>query len=419
MLIESEFLAYDFVWAISEAVDLVSPALNNHNKKVAYLAGSISQEMGMKNDEIQIIILAAMLHDIGSFSFNERMKLLAFESDDADYLNHSLMGYELLKGFPPLTRAAELIKYHHAVYEPGNSQIPIGSYILHLADRISVLYREDCEILGQAPEMLETIRQSYKLFHPDTLTALFQLAKKEYFWFEAFSAIKLTSKFRIARFSDGIIDIQTLRGFAKVVANIIDFRSKFTATHSSGVSAVAFELTGLAGFSERDCKLMEIAGFLHDLGKLAVPNEILEKNGPLTDLEFNIIRKHTYYTFEILNRVNGFEKIATMAAYHHEKPDGSGYPFHVKGEEFSVLSRIMAVSDIVTALTEDRPYRMGMDRQKVEKVLHSMTKSGALDNGIAELAISNFSIINDVRMEIQHNGRKVYDVFRESVALSA
>ena len=100
----------------------------------------------------------------------------------------------------------------------------------------------------------------------------------------------------------------------------------------AGVAAAARKLAELSGMNETDCKKMAIAGYLHDVGKLRVPNSILEKPGKLTDEEFNIIKEHTYYTRWILKDVDGFEKIANWAAFHHEKLNGKGYPFHLTGE---------------------------------------------------------------------------------------
>jgi len=207
------------------------------------------------------------------------------------------------------------------------------------------------------------------------------------------------------------MDLETLRSLAIVISKIVDFRSKFTATHSSGVAAVALVLTELSGFSKRECKLMEVAGFFHDLGKLAISNDILEKNGPLDAEEFNEIRKHSYYTYSILSQMEGFEQIAMWASYHHERLDGNGYPFHVEGEDFTKLSRIMAVADILTAITENRPYRMGMSGDKALEVLNDMVKKGAIDKNTVDIVRDNYSLINDVRRKAQQEELDDYNAF--------
>jgi HD-GYP domain-containing protein (c-di-GMP phosphodiesterase class II) len=414
MFVEKEIPIYDLVHAISEAVDLVSPLFNSHHQKVAYLSYRIAKELQLPDHEIQDIILASMLHDIGAFSIGERIKTLEYESYGVDINEHALMGYNLLKGFAPLAKAARLIKYHSTEYENSASNIPMGSCIIHLADRVCALLNEQREIFAQVPWVLEKIAKKNYRFHPDCLNAFSRLVKLEYFWLEVFSSSFSDFILRRVLFSKKIKDLEMLRNFAKVIGHIIDFRSISTATHSSGVAAVAMDITVLSGFSESECKLMEIAGFLHDIGKLTVPSDILEKSGKLSKEEFNTIRKHPYYTYAILRKIDGLEDIAVWAAHHHERHDGNGYPFQIKGEEFSTLARVMAVADVFTALTEDRPYRMGMKRGETVGVLLDMAKDGSLDKAIVALVNKNFFRINDVRVKAQLEARNEYITFYET-----
>ena len=411
MFSEKEIPICDFVYAISDAVDLIAPVLNNHHKTVTYIAWRIGQEMGLTKSELQKIVLASKLHDIGAFSLKDRAMIQVFEADTKAMDNHVLLGYKLFKDFGPLSAAAELIKYHHTPYDRAKTQVPIGSYIIHLADRVSVLISERQEILHQTPKIMERLAQRADLFHPIVFNAFERLAEREYFWVEAASPALCDSEVKKEGCAADPIDLAVFRSFAKLFAQIIDFRSRFTATHSSGVAAVASELTRIAGFSKQDCDLMEIAGYLHDLGKLAVPNEILEKNDALTTEEFNHVKKHTYYTYSILNTIKGMENIATWAAYHHERQDGSGYPFRVKSADFSTKAQIMAVSDIVTALSEDRPYRKGMGKEQILKVLFDFTQKGRLDKSIVEMACEEFDCINSARAKAQQKAHLEYRGF--------
>jgi HD-GYP domain-containing protein (c-di-GMP phosphodiesterase class II) len=127
------------------------------------------------------------------------------------------------------------------------------------------------------------------------------------------------------------------------------------------------------------------------------------------------MRKHTYYTYVILKKIKGFEQIATWAAYHHEKLNGKGYPFHVKGENFSKLARIVAVADIVTAITEDRPYRLGMSSEKAIEILSRMVENSEIDNGIVGLVKDNFALINNVRIKAQQDALQEYNDFYHNI----
>jgi len=411
MYTENEFSIFDFASCISESIDIVSPYFYNHHKKVAYFSYHISLQMGLPDEMISDIVLAAVLHDIGALSTEQRLQIISANFSENASDPHSYLGYQLLKGFDPLKNAAEIIRNHHAPYSKTLKELPIGCYVVHLADRIAVVLDETIGVLDQVPMIMEKVEQNSNMFHPDTLAALDILKDYEYFWVGACTLqidFSFPDRMRSQR---KIIEVKTLRSFAKLVANLIDYRSRFTSTHSSGVAAVAMELTRLSGFSDRECQMMEIAGFLHDLGKLAVSNEILEKSGALSDEEIHEMRKHTYYTYIILNKIKGLEHISSWAAYHHEKLNGNGYPFHIKGEDFSKLARIMAVADIFTAITEDRPYRVGMSEDEALRVIQNMAKNGSIDSMIAKLAEDNFSHINDIRAKAQQAALEEFSSF--------
>ena len=143
--------------------------------------------------------------------------------------------------------------------------------------------------------------------------------------------------------------------------------------------------------------MMRIAGYLHDIGKLKIPNEVLEKPGKLTEAEFNVIKEHAYYTWLLLKDVNGFGQIADWASLHHEKLNGNGYPFHLKGEQLPLGARIMTVADIFSALTEDRPYRKSMEKEQVIAILREDAQRELLSQRLVELLIGHYDPINAQR----------------------
>jgi HD-GYP domain-containing protein (c-di-GMP phosphodiesterase class II) len=237
------------------------------------------------------------------------------------------------------------------------------------------------------------------------------LAPKEYFWLGVVSPSIdsiLSNRVKLATID---LSIEDLLSLTKLFSHIIDFRSRFTATHSSGVAASAEALARFAGFSERECKMMRIAGYLHDLGKLAVPTEILEKPAKLTEEEFNVIRSHTFHTYRCLEPIGGLDLINTWASFHHERIDGTGYPFHHKGQDLSLGSRIMAVADVFTAITEDRPYRKGMTRDRALQLLRQMVENTALDSHIVSLLGLHFDEINSLRVAAQDVSFEEYQRF--------
>ena len=119
--------------------------------------------------------------------------------------------------------------------------------------------------------------------------------------------------------------------------------------------------------------------------KIAIGNEILEKPARLTDEEFAKMKNHAGYTYMILSKVDGFEEIRDIAAFHHERLDGSGYPFGKRADELTTLQRIMACADIYQALTEKRPYKDGMDHDKACEILKDMADKNWIDKNITEV----------------------------------
>jgi HD-GYP domain-containing protein (c-di-GMP phosphodiesterase class II) len=177
------------------------------------------------------------------------------------------------------------------------------------------------------------------------------------------------------------------------------------------VAFTAKKLGKMTGYSKNECNLLLIAGYLHDLGKLAIPNSLLEKPGSLTKSEFDLIRCHTFYTYQLLDSIGGFQTINQWASFHHEKLDGSGYPFHLTGEDIPLGSRILAVSDVFTAITEDRPYRKGMDKSEVIKVMQTMADNGSLTPEIVALLLKELDSFTQGCKEVQKQAEKEYEDF--------
>ena len=138
---------------------------------------------------------------------------------------------------------------------------------------------------------------------------------------------------------------------------MIDAKSPFTASHSQRVAEIADGIAAVLGFDADGRQILRRAALLHDIGKLAVSNRILDKPGKLTDAEFRAIQTHPVHTLAILERAPCFAALAELAANHHEKLDGSGYPRSLDGADLDLPMRVLAVADVYEALTADRPYR--------------------------------------------------------------
>lgn len=152
-------------------------------------------------------------------------------------------------------------------------------------------------------------------------------------------------------------------------SRVVDAKSPFTAAHSQRVGDLGAEVARELGWTSAEIADVRRAGLLHDLGKLSVPNTILDKPGALTENEWYVMRQHAHYTERILGHIAGFERFAFEAAAHHERLDGRGYCRGIGGDEVPALARVLSVADVFDALTSSRPYRDALPREHVLELM--------------------------------------------------
>ena len=150
-------------------------------------------------------------------------------------------------------------------------------------------------------------------------------------------------------------------------ADVIDAKSPFTYRHSVATTEAAVLISNAMGLAPDRVDVVRRAALLHDIGKLGVPNTILDKPGPLTSEEWKTVHHHPVLSQEILSRVGAFSEIAVLAGQHHERLDGSGYPHHLTEKTLSLESRILSVADVFSALMEGRPYRQDLSPAEIQK----------------------------------------------------
>ncbi|MFQ5957218.1 MAG: HD-GYP domain-containing protein [Candidatus Brocadiales bacterium] len=393
---------------LSRALDFTVSGIEEHHLRVAVIALKLANEINLSEQEKTTLFYSCLLHDAGVSSSKLRDKLKEFDfSDDAE---HCEDGFILLMRYPPLEKMAHAIRYHHDRWAGGNisglskQQIPLLSSIIHLADRIDILIKKDTYVLEQSDAVCEHINcYKGKYFRPDLVDCFNKLALIEAFWLDLVPGNTQDVLGKVHETSRFVVDIDTLMNLGEIFASIIDNKSKFTRMHSRGVSSVAKETAKLFGLSEREVSMMSLAGLLHDIGKLSVPDEILDKSAKLTKQEFDIIKQHTFYTFHILGKIDNFDEMNKWAAYHHERLDGKGYPFRISGYDMPIGARIMAVSDTFTALSEDRPYRKSQEKDMVVKILDKEVEKRGLDGRIVNMVKDNYDSIHQAFEQAKNN----------------
>ncbi|MCR5702758.1 MAG: HD-GYP domain-containing protein, partial [Lachnospiraceae bacterium] len=177
----------------------------------------------------------------------------------------------------------------------------------------------------------------------------------------------------------------------EALAHTIDAKDEYTKGHSIRVARYSKMIAEKLGLSDEECENIYYMGLLHDLGKIGVPNEIINSPNPLTDEQYEIIKTHPGLGFEILSEIKSRPDLSIGARWHHERFDGKGYPDRKSGEEIPLMARIISVADSYDAMTSNRSYRNYMAQDRVIEEIKN-NKGTQFDPKIAECMIS---IIND------------------------
>lgn len=383
------------VAACSYALDCVETELvhvtSRHAKRVAYMSVCVAEQLGICGKDLQDLAVYALLHDNALTQYiQEELHSNLTDMKEMPRIGvHCSIGEENIQGFPFHTDVKNVILYHHenadgsGPFGKKSEEVPLFSRIIHLCDLLDQACCRKAfttETWEWAKDVLKRIRGT--MVDEECAEALERIFSEEYFLslggnFEASLWNKVPRQKQELDFSQ----IKKLAGF---FAKIVDYKSPFTSTHSIGVAERAEKLSRYMGFDEETVQKMYLAGALHDIGKVAVGNEILEKPDRLTDAEFAVMKHHAAYTYNILSEIDNFEEIRDFAAFHHERLDGTGYPFGKDASELNVQERMMACIDIYQALTESRPYKKGMSHERACEILKNMADKGWLDMDIID-----------------------------------
>jgi len=401
---------------------MISPKLNDHQRQVAYIAYGLAEELNYSENAKNELAIAGILHDIGGLSVQERLHILKFEVLNPH--KHGKVGWLLLKDYQGFHTIAKIIKHHHVDWNEGKGrfhegeEVCLSSHLIHLADRISTSIME-LETTAAKKKLIPKRLDRYRgnKFQSEMVDAFHRLSKKEYFWYDLESIGKGSNFYKQPYLKDYELNLPELLNISKLFVRIIDFRSRFTAVHSEGVAAVAKSMAKAMGMTEDEATKIEIAGYLHDIGKLTVPKEILEKPGSLTEEEFEIMKGHTYHSYILLDRVKGIEEINTYASMHHERPNGKGYPFKKHDRDMPLGAKIMAVADVYTAITENRPYRKGFEEKKAYQIMKTMGENQELDTKVIKTLLNQWKTVRWDRIHAQEKARKRYIDFAEEIAV--
>ncbi|HEV7968985.1 MAG TPA: HD domain-containing phosphohydrolase [Candidatus Acidoferrales bacterium] len=416
----------DIISALSYALDLTEGQPMGHSVRACMIGMRIARQVGMSVDEQADLYYALLLKDAGCSSNASRLYHILNADEirakgDLKTKDWTRVGWESLHyalthvatGMPFLERMQRLFLVAATQQQDSCTLVKIrcerGAYIakqLGFSDSISAgiynldehwngrgypdgLRKNEIPLFSRIANLSQTLdvffnargpeaavqaaqKRSGRWFDPELVKAAASLANSGALWKGlddedlVGNVAALEPEHRQVTATEDSID-----KICTAFAEVIDAKSPFTYRHSNGVADAAMEIGQWFGMNHKSLKLLRRAALLHDIGKLSVPNSVLEKPAKLSPDEWKVIKAHPYYTFEILNKIPGFEQLSQDAAAHHEKLDGSGYWRGWKSDQLSRFARILAVADIFDALHAKRPYRDGIPLEKVFQMLRS------------------------------------------------
>lgn len=396
----------DMLYALSFALDEVEAEIlgveTGHGKRVAYLSLLMGKAAGFHKEELRDFVGCCILHDNALTEFVHEELLNIPESKemcrqlsgviDMDDMTgnsrHSVIGEHNICLIPFHTDVKNIILYHHenadgtGAMKKTAAETGLKTQILHLADmldmrsNLSTMTEKEFEGLCAWVES-----QSGRMFSHDSVK-LFQKAISYETILHLQSAGVLVCLQEDLPTDELYYSDEEIHRIAGMFAKIVDYKSEFTQMHSMEVAAKAEQMARYYKFDSEKTIRYFFAGAMHDIGKLVVSNDILEKPGRLTNGETAVMQTHASATYYILNQMKNIPDIIEWASNHHEKLNGTGYSRGLSADDLSFEDRLMACIDIYQALTEKRPYKDGMSHEQTIAIMQDMVRKGEIDGSI-------------------------------------
>lgn len=369
----------DIVKALALVIDLAEGYDAQHGYNVALSAVQLGKYIGLGPDRLRTIFYAGLLHDVGEVGFpKETDEFDLFEWQDHPYIRpHPLIGQVIISHLPTLKKAGEVIRSHHESWDGKGypdglkgDNIPLESQIIGLCDTFDVagsIYHDKEELCNRLTPVLRN------KFSPDLIFSFKRMLAETELWGAANFNQNAWQQLGIDAVDLALlmgVEVDYFKVTLKTFANVIDAKHQYTKGHSLRVAALSRRIALEMGFAAEECAMIERAGFLHDAGKVGISRCILDKPGPLSDIEYARIKAHPGMSAALLKTVQCLSDHAPLVRHHHERFDGLGYPDRLKAEEIPMGSRILAVADTYDAMTSDRAYRKGLpDRVAREEII--------------------------------------------------
>ncbi|MDO4537929.1 MAG: HD domain-containing protein [Coriobacteriales bacterium] len=388
-----------FVSAISRSTDFVEAEVLNippyHEKRVAVMSNAMGKVLGMDDETVYALTMAAALHDCAISEYLQDELIDAgyagYADSEIDMADHCIAGESMLLHFPFYHKVEGALLHHHDRADGSGAlgvtaaETPIYGQVVHITDRIDARFGLDTMSPDKYREIREVLLDEERDRGYSAQMCDAFLEAVDYDLLQAITGdgcVKLLEELVPPTYLE--VPMPIMKDISTFFAHITDYKSHFTWQHSLGIAEKAERMGSFYGYDRELCDKLFIAGALHDIGKLLISNDILEKPGRLTDEEYRIIKNHAQGTWELLHEIEGLEDICRWASNHHEKLDGSGYPRGLTADQLDKHDRLLACLDIYQALVEERPYKRGMTHDEAVAILNKMGNGGQLDKSIIE-----------------------------------
>ena len=381
--------ASDVANMAQRALNCVDPRLIDHGLRVAVMLDAMLEVDGSLDARQRAALRhVALLHDVGAYRTEEIDRLVEFETGEV--WEHSFYGYLFIKELSPFSEFAEVVLYHHMPNSLFTDQDGVTRFLaqsLQIADRVDVFLMEHPDASASAV-VQELVNREPGRFASSAID-LFLEAERRFGLLEGWRQGSVTDPVAFAMSAE---DDDTAALYLDMLVHVIDFRSRHTVAHTVTTAWVAYELAIRMLPDAEDVRSVYVAALLHDMGKIGVPLNILEKPGRLDDLEMSVMRTHVLLSERIIDGCV-HPDIVNAAVRHHEKLDGSGYPRGLRAEQLTLPDRIIAVADIVSALVGTRSYKEAYSKDRVLRILAEQSEKGLVDESVVRVATRDYDDI--------------------------
>lgn len=384
----------DVLFAFSNGLDCVESELlgatANHGKRVAYIAAILGKNLGMSEDSRFDLSACAILHDnaLTEYLRTDCNRKLFAASDPQELACHCLLGERNTAPLQFYGDVTGAILYHHENADGSGpfgktaAETPLMAQLIHFADVLDVSCNLSFYKSGKKQKIEEFLRANQgTLFAPELVTLFGKVFQSEHLRQLQGDQIDTLLQSELPERTRDYSKNSLFR-IAAMFATIIDYKSEVTGSHSLGIAEKALTMANYYGYDEETTQKLYFAAAVHDVGKLMVSRELLEKPERLNAAEYRSIQTHAWYSYSILKQIKGLGELVNWAALHHEKLNGTGYPFGKTAEELGEKERLMACLDVYQALTERRSYKEPLPHPEAMEILCDMVRDGELDGKI-------------------------------------